>query len=374
MKRSFLIFIFFPVHFILALDAVEDNTPDSSWVLVWSDEFDSTNIDNSKWGYDIGTGEWGWGNDEQQYYTSTSNNSFIEDGKLVIRALQQNIAGCNYTSARMVTRNKGDWTYGRVEIKAMLPSGIGTWPAIWMLPTDYVYGGWPYSGEIDIMEHVGFDPNVIHGTVHTEMFNWWNGYPPPGNSIYISDAISNFHVYALEWTEDYLKYYVDDVHYFTYTNNGSGNSAFWPFDQRFHLLLNIAIGGTWGGQQGIDDSIFPVRMEVDYVRIYQDASQISTDTEQMPNMFVLHNNYPNPFNPITQISYELPQNEFVKLTVYDLAGRKVKELVNSYQLAGRKTIQWDATNTMAQHVSAGVYFYQITIGDVSQAKKMVLLK
>ena len=253
----------------LNLEVIDDDPPDTAWVLVWSDEFDSSDIDMSKWSYDVGTGDWGWGNNEQQYYTSNSNNSFIEDGKLIIQALLQNYGGANYTSARMVTKNKGDWTSGRIEVRAKLPGGVGTWPAIWMLPTDWVYGGWPYSGEIDIMEHVGFEPNVIHGTAHTEVYNWWNGIPPPGGSIYVNGATSSFHDYTLEWDENYLKWYVDDVHYFTYANDQEGNHATWPFDQHFHLLLNIAIGGTWGGQQGIDNSIFPVRLEVDYVRVYQ---------------------------------------------------------------------------------------------------------
>ena len=256
----------------LNLEIIDDDLPETNWVLVWSDEFSGTEIDESKWSYDIGTGDWGWGNGEAQYYTSNSSNSFIEDGKLVIQALQQNYGGANYTSARMVTRDQGDWTYGRVEVRAKLPSGIGTWPAIWMLPTDWVYGGWPYSGEIDIMEHVGFDPNVIHGTAHTEDYNWWNGIPPPSWSIYTDGATSDFHDYTLEWDEDYLKWYVDGIHYFTYANDQAGDYATWPFDQRFHLLLNIAIGGTWGGQQGIDDSIFPVRLEVDYVRVYEQST------------------------------------------------------------------------------------------------------
>ena len=249
------------------------------WVLVWSDEFTAPEIDESKWSYDIGTGDWGWGNGEAQYYTNNANNSFIENGNLVIQALLQNYGGANYTSARMVTKNQGDWKYGRIEVRAKLPGGVGTWPAIWMLPTDWIYGGWPYSGEIDIMEHVGFDPNVIHGTAHTEVYNWWNGVPPPEGTIYINSATSSFHDYTLEWDEDYLKWYVDDVHYFTYENDQGGNYATWPFDQRFHLLLNIAIGGTWGGQQGIDDSIFPVRLEVDYVRVYQPVETVSVTVD-----------------------------------------------------------------------------------------------
>ena len=130
----------------------------------------------------------------------------------------------------MVTKNKGDWRYGRIEIRAKLPAGTGTWPAIWMLPTDYVYGGWPNSGEIDIMEHVGFDPGRIHGTAHTDLYNWFDGSPPPGGSMIVSDFNSEFHDYILEWTENSLKWFVDGNQYFTYTNNNQGWSR-WPFDQ-----------------------------------------------------------------------------------------------------------------------------------------------
>ena len=358
----------------LNLEVIDDDPPDTAWVLVWSDEFDSPEIDESKWNYDIGTGDWGWGNNEQQYYTSNSNNSFIEDGKLIIQTLLQNYGGANYTSARMVTRDQGDWTYGRIEVRAKLPGGVGTWPAIWMLPTDWVYGGWPYSGEIDIMEHVGFEPNMIHGTAHSEVYNWWNGIPPPGGSIYVNGATSGFHDYTLEWDEDYLKWYVDDVHYFTYANDQDGNYATWPFDQRFHLLLNIAIGGTWGGQQGIDDSIFPARMEVDYVRVYEASSELSSQLETIPNTYNLHYNYPNPFNPATTLCYFLPEQTHVTLTVYDLMGREINRLVNTTQDAGYKTIPWDGTDSYGRPVSAGLYLYQIRTSNHTSVGKMALLK
>jgi len=236
MKHAIITFTLLPIYFLLANPngELDDELFDPEWILVWNDEFDSTNIDLSNWSYDIGTGDWGWGNNEQQYYTSNSNNSFIEDGKLVIQALLQNYGSSNYTSARMVTKNKGDWTYGRIEVRAKLPTGVGTWPAIWMLPTDNVYGGWPYSGEMDIMEHVGFEQNIVHGTAHTETYNWWNGSPPPGGLIYVYNASTDYRNYILEWDENYLKWYVDDMHYFTYNNNQSGYST-WPFDQRFIL-------------------------------------------------------------------------------------------------------------------------------------------
>tara|TARA_B100001029_G_scaffold179482_1_gene189179 strand:- start:162 stop:1916 length:1755 start_codon:yes stop_codon:yes gene_type:complete len=257
----------------LELDPVLFGTCDQSngvpyWQLVWFDEFEESNIDLSKWSYDVGTGQWGWGNDEAQYYTNNSNNSYIDNGKLIIKAINESFAGNNYTSARLVTKNKGDWTYGKIVVRAKMPTGRGTWPAIWMLPTNSIYGGWPYSGEIDIMEAVGFDHGVIHGTAHCETYNWYNGQPPLGGQIIFDDFNAEFHDYVIEWDENSIKWYVDDIQYHIYSNNNQG-SATWPFDQNFHLLLNIAIGGTWGGQQGIDNSIFPVQMEVDYVRVYQ---------------------------------------------------------------------------------------------------------
>jgi len=237
-----------------------------STVLVWQDEFDYTGLpDSDKWGYDIGGS--GWGNNELQYYTEAdTNNARVENGSLVIEAHKESYSGSDYTSARLVTKNKGDWKYGRFEIKARVPAGTGTWPAVWMLPTDWEYGGWPSSGEIDIMEYVGYEPNVIHQTVHTQAYNHQSG-TQQGNTSNVETAEEEFHLYAIEWTEDKIDFFVDGRLRFTFENEGTWQK--WPFDKRFHLLLNVAIGGDWGGAQGVDDSIFPVQMEVDYVRVYQ---------------------------------------------------------------------------------------------------------
>ncbi len=238
----------------------------ASYTLQWSDEFDYTGLpDPARWGYDVGGG--GWGNNELQYYTENrQENARVEDGRLVIEAVKEAYGGRDYTSARLVSRDKGDWLYGRFEIRAKLPAGRGTWPAIWMLSTDWVYGGWPRSGEIDIMEHVGYDMQRIHGTIHTDDFNHTRG-TQIGNSILASNVDTEFHVYAMEWRPHRIDIFMDGLRYFTVTDNGTGVGA-WPFDQRFHLLMNIAVGGDWGGAQGVDDSIFPQRMEVDYVRVY----------------------------------------------------------------------------------------------------------
>jgi beta-glucanase (GH16 family) len=236
-------------------------------VKVWSDEFNYSGLpDTNLWGYDVGAG--GWGNNESQYYTDHRwLNARAESGKLIIEARKENFEDCEYTSARLVTRNKGDWKYGRIEVSARLPHGRGTWPAIWMLPTDWVYGSWVKSGEIDIMEYVGSDPGIVHGTIHTQAYNHIIGTQKT-DTFYVPDAETNFHLYAIEWTEEKIDFFVDDEKYFSFYNEHTGYTT-WPFDQRFHLLLNIAVGGSWGGQQGIDPDIWPQKMWVDYVRVFQ---------------------------------------------------------------------------------------------------------
>ncbi len=240
--------------------------------LVWSDEFDYTGLPNSeKWSYDVGGH--GWGNAELQYYTQNrTENARVENGKLIIEARKENYNGSAYTSARLVSRQKGDWLYGRIEVKAKLPSGTGSWPAIWMLPTDWAYGDWPNSGEIDIMEHVGYNPPYIYGTVHTQAYNHQQG-TQQGGELIVENCESAFNIYAIEWNAEKIDFFVNQTLYFTFYNQGEWQK--WPFDHRFHLLLNIAVGGNWGGVQGVDDTIFPIRMEIDYVRVYQQAGAVS---------------------------------------------------------------------------------------------------
>ncbi len=233
---------------------------------MWSDEFDYIGLPNTaKWGYDIGGS--GWGNNELQYYTDVLNNAKVENGLLTITARKENVGGKNYTSARLVTKNKGDFLYGRIEVRAKLPSGRGTWPAIWMLPTDWAYGNWPKSGEIDIMEHVGYDPNKVLFSVHTDAYNHSINTHKSATQV-IPTAMTDFHKYRLDWTPYAVRGYFDDQLVFTFVNEGKGFST-WPFDKRFHLLLNLAIGGNWGGAQGVDDAIFPTSFQVDYVRVYK---------------------------------------------------------------------------------------------------------
>jgi beta-glucanase (GH16 family) len=240
--------------------------------LVWADEFNKSGLpDPAKWSYDLGRGcpnNCGWGNNELQFYTQKrKENARVENGKLIIEAHKEKFQDADYTSARLVSKNKGDWKYGRIEVKAKLPAGRGIWPAIWMLPTKWEYGGWPHSGEIDIMENVGYWPDSLFATVHTGAFNHGIG-TQVGTAISAKDLSTAFHVYAIEWEADKIIFMMDGKEYHRFNNNKQGSAA-WPFDKQFHLLLNVAVGGNWGGKFGVDDNIFSQRMEIDYVRVYQ---------------------------------------------------------------------------------------------------------
>ncbi|MFK7935661.1 MAG: family 16 glycosylhydrolase [Saprospiraceae bacterium] len=239
---------------------------------IWVDEFDYEGLpDSTKWSYDVGDGcphICGWGNNELEFYTENEmRNARVEKGNLIIEAHQEVLGGRQYTSARLVSRQKGDWKYGRIEVRAKLPTGLGTWPAIWMLPTDRKYGGWPASGEIDIMEHVGYNPDSIFGTIHTQAYNHMLG-TQNGGSVFQPKVEQAFHTYSINWTADKIDWYLDDMLYHTFKNENN-SFAEWPFDQPFHLILNVAVGGNWGGQQGVAEDIWPQRMEIDYVRVWE---------------------------------------------------------------------------------------------------------
>lgn len=243
----------------------------SCYDLVWHDEFEYTGApDPDKWGYDIGGH--GWGNNELQYYTNSEKNAYVDNGILEIKAIKESINGNDYSSARLISKGKGDWLYGKIVVRAQLPTGRGTWPAIWMLPTDWEYGGWPKSGEIDIMEHVGYDQGKVHGTVHTDAFNHLKG-TQKGGSVNVPKASEDFHEYSIEWDENKIDFFIDGVWYYAFSNTSNGSSE-WPFDKRFHLLLNIAVGGSWGGVQGVDPTVFPQSMKVDFVRVYQKSERL----------------------------------------------------------------------------------------------------
>ncbi len=255
----------------------------ADWKLVWGDEFDKPGLpDPAKWGYEEGFVR----NHEKQYYTrGRPENARVENGMLVLEARKEHFknphAGAGaasnrrgsapefaeYTSASLTTKGKASWRYGRIEVRAKLPSARGTWPAIWMLGTNINEVGWPNCGELDIMEFVGFDPEIVHANVHTGTFNHKRGNGR-GGKVKVPDAGQAFHVYALEWSPEKLDFYVDKNLYFTCPNDKGGEGS-WPFDKDQYLILNLAIGGDWGGAHGIDEASFPQKYYIDYVRVYQ---------------------------------------------------------------------------------------------------------
>lgn len=236
--------------------------PPTSYSLAFSDEFDADQIDESVWSFELGP--WPY-NQELECYTR--ENAWLEDGVLVIEAREETLQNRSYTSARLKTQNKLDFTYGYLEIRAALPTGRGTWSAIWLLPTDLRYGGYLHSGEIDIAERVGYDAKRVHSTVHTYLYN--SVYD---NAITASTRLSrkddSFHTYGLLWQEDGLFIYFDGILSLQYRRPLDATPDSWPFDVPFHLILNLAVGGTWGGIKGVDAEAFPQRMLVDYVRYY----------------------------------------------------------------------------------------------------------
>ncbi|MGC4100721.1 family 16 glycosylhydrolase [Ferruginibacter sp.] len=226
--------------------------------LVWSDEFNVDGApDPTKWGYDLGAG--GWGNNEAQYYTSRPENAVVINGVLKITLKKESYSGSNYTSARLLTKDKFSFKYGKIEIRAKLPSGGGTWPAIWTLGSNINTTPWPACGEMDIMEHKGNELNKIYGTLHHPGHSGGNG---DGSTLVISNASTEFHNYILEWSASTIKLSVDSQVFFTFANNAS-----LPFNQNFFVILNVAMGGTFGG--AIDPAFTSGTMEVDYVRVYQ---------------------------------------------------------------------------------------------------------
>lgn len=238
------------------------------WKLVWQDEFEYTGLPDPKvWGYEYGQSI---RNKESQFYTrSRIENTRVGGGTLQIIARKEPYNGKkdNYTSGSVITKGTKEFLYGRVEVSARLPYGRGIWPAIWMLPAEDYYGGWPHSGEIDIMEYVGFDPSKIHINIHNDTYN--NSKKGSKGIWYeVSNLHNKYHLYAMEWSPEKIDFFIDEVKVFTFAKEAD-NFSVWPFDRPFYLILNVAVGGGWGGQQGIDDSIFPQVMEVDYVRVYQ---------------------------------------------------------------------------------------------------------
>ncbi|MCC8187075.1 MAG: glycoside hydrolase family 16 protein [Bacteroides sp.] len=249
-------------QYTIAEDSYYHQQGESLW---WNDEFTAPEVDVLSWNYDQGTGK--WGNNEWQNYTNKSENSFIRDGMLVLRAMKsgegQKIG--DYTSARLTTRGKKEISRGRVEVRARLAGGVGLWPAIWFYGTKAS----PYYSEIDLLEYVGCDKDIIYGAIHTTAT--LEGDQKVSSSLKVPDVEDNFHVYGMNWTDDKIEFYLDspDNIYLPFRPEDTSDPSVWPFDSQLYLIINIAVGGDWGGMRGVDDSIFPREMEVDYVRFFQ---------------------------------------------------------------------------------------------------------
>ena len=256
------------------ISPIEPHRAPAGYELVFADEFsEGTLPDPERWTYDTFRNAEGWFNNELQYYSANrAENARIENGRLVIEAQAEDLAplrladfgGQEYSSARLISRGEG-FTYGFYEIRAKLPCQRGSWPAIWMLPADTSVV-WPEGGEIDIMEHVGYEPGVVHTSVHTRAFNFQRGTQRT-TSFPVETACEEFHRYQLLWTPERLVFAVDDAPRFLFEKVRADRSR-WPFDEPMSLILNIAVGGDWGGRRGVDAAAFPARMEIDHVRVY----------------------------------------------------------------------------------------------------------
>jgi beta-glucanase (GH16 family) len=294
--------------------------------LIWSDEFNGTGSpDAAKWSYDLGSS--GWGNNEVQNYTSQTQNSRQENGALVIEALK---SGNTWTSARILTNNKFEFTYGRIVFRAKLPVGIGTWPALWMLGENISTAGWPACGEIDVMEHVGKDAGVIHSSLHSSSSY---GNTTNTGTKYINTFNTEFHLYEAKWKSDRIEFSIDSILFYTYKPSVYNNST-WPFNKPFFFIMNIAMGGNWGSdpqyetgglKNGIDPALSSARMEIDYVRVYESLShpyiiEDPSDKNYQADVdgIIL---FPNPSRGIVQINF--PAGENARGTVSDIFGNEV---------------------------------------------------
>jgi beta-glucanase (GH16 family) len=308
----------------------------------------------------------GWGNNELQYYRE--ENVKVGDGVLTIRAQRENIGSKQFTSGRIRTIDMGDWTYGRFEFRAKMPVGKGLWAAIWMLPTDSDYGGWAASGEIDIMEYLGDDTTKVHGTIHYG--GQWPNNKSRGTDYDTDDSAfhSAFHTFALEWEEGRLRWFVDGE---LFQNLGTG---MWysttpgdfpaPFNRRFHLLINLAVGGNWPGSPDAN-TVFPQELVIDYVRVYQDGVNGLSQESSGAN---LGQNYPNPFDDYSSITFSLPREQHVLLEVYDSLGRKVRTLADKWYGPGSHQVGIEAHG-----LEPGLYSYRLQTGESSGIRQMLIL-
>jgi beta-glucanase (GH16 family) len=354
--------------FMAGLALIMNGLAGQNWQLVWSDEFDGDTLDMTKWSYQTGTGsEYGldrWGNNELEYYRE--KNVSVADGVMTITAKRENIESSQFTSGRIRTIDLGDWTYGRFEFRAKMPQGQGLWAAIWMLPTDNEYGGWAASGEIDIMEYLGSDTTKVYGTIHYG--GQWPDNKSAGTYYIDSDTAFNqaFHIFALEWEEGRLRWYVDGERYQRLTSGWYSSSGPFPapFNKRFHILINLAVGGNWPGSPDLTTT-FPQKLVLDYVRVYEDAA---AGTGKEVSSMKLEQNHPNPFDDHSTITFSLSSEEHVLLEVYDLLGRKVRTLADRVYGSGEHQVALEA-----ESLEPGYYSYRLQAGGRSAIRQMVIL-
>jgi beta-glucanase (GH16 family) len=343
------------------------------WKLVWSDEFDGDSLDMAKWSYQTGTGsEYGltnWGNNELEYYLE--QNVVVDENMLTIIAKKEDMGGKSYTSGRIRTIHKGDWTYGRFEFRAKMPLGKGLWAAIWMMPTDNEYGGWAASGEIDMVEYLGHLTNTVYGTLH--FGGSWPNNKSKGSSCTLNsgDFHSGFHDFAVEWEEGAMRFYVDGQLYQTLGEDDwytDGHPFPAPFDKDFHLLINLAVGGNWPGSPDASTE-FPQELVIDYVRVYERNTTSAGPGIPVGNgTFGLEQNYPNPFQQHTTIAYSTLVHQHMTLEVFDALGRKLQTLVDEEHMPGSYSVDLDGALLPAGH-----YTYRLTAGENVGIRQMLLL-
>ena len=341
------------------------------WQLVWEDEFNGLALNTDKWSVMTGDGSDygipGWGNNELQYYRA--ENVRVNGGNLVITAKRESFGGKGYTSGRIRTLGKGDWKYARVEFRAKMPLGQGMWAAIWMLPSEEVYGGWAASGEIDIVECLGHEPLIVHGTLH------YGGEFPDNTSsgdFYTTDSWSfaqEFHDFALEWEEGEIRWYVDGNLYQTQTDwRSSGGTFPAPFDQEFHLLVNLAVGGNWPGDPDATTQ-FPQELILDYIRVYQRGTTSLEERAIMTDPGVrLKPNHPNPFRVSTILTYHVSTPGWLSLELYDALGRKVQTLEEGMHGTGTYRVSLDG-----DPLPEGLYVVKLRTPRTEQVRRITRL-
>ncbi|RQW09248.1 glycosyl hydrolase family protein, partial [candidate division KSB1 bacterium] len=285
--------------------------------------------------------------------------------------------GSSYTSTRLRTKGKGDWLYGKFEIRAKMPIGQGIWPALWLMPTFEKYGGWAASGEVDMVEYLGHEPSKVYGTLH--FGGQWPNNQQKGRAYTLTNGTfqQDFHLFSMEWEEGAFRWIVDGVLYQTQGKGdwwSSGGAFPAPFDDYFHLLMNLAVGGNWPGAPDASTQ-FPQELVIDYVRVYQRATaDIDEKKQALPGKMGLLRNYPNPFNPTTLIDYQLNRAGDIEIALYNAGGECICTLVQAFQQSGLHAIRWDGRDDADEPAPAGVYFCQLRSDSQQDILKILLVK